>query len=177
MRRRTLLLGAMSVGLLSCARPVSPTATTTTATTTSTASTTASATSSSTGGPKRGGVLRMRSVGDPTSLDLYDVRGGSAIIYIGPVINNLITENPYKPGEIIPELAERWDVSQDGKSVTFTLRQGVLWHDGQPFTSADVLYNLNRAWKPPAPEITSNAGVFRNVVDIAAPDARTVKVA
>src|SRR5262249_33063 len=50
------------------------------------------------------------------------------------------------------------------------------WHDGQPFTSADVVYNFTRAWKPPAPEITSNTGIFRSVVDVAAPNERTVKI-
>lgn len=118
----------------------------------------------------------MRAISDPLSLDLYNVRGSSAIIYIGPVVNNLITENPYKPGEIIPELAERWEVSSDSKTVTFFLRAGVLWHDGKPFTSADALYNLQRAWKPPTPDIGTNASVFKSVINIEAPDDRTVRV-
>ena len=38
----------------------------------------------------------------------------------------------------VPELAERWEVSQDGKLVTFHLRAGVMWHDGKPFGARDV---------------------------------------
>jgi peptide/nickel transport system substrate-binding protein len=41
-----------------------------------------------------------------------------------------------------PDLAESWTVSPDGKAYTFKLRQGVLWHDGQPFSSADVKFTF-----------------------------------
>jgi len=40
----------------------------------------------------------------------------------------------------VPRLAESFDVSPDGRTVTFKLRRGVRWHDGKPFTAADVLY-------------------------------------
>ena len=42
-----------------------------------------------------------------------------------------------------PNLAERFETSPDGETWTFHLRQGVKWNDGQPFTSADVKYNLD----------------------------------
>ena len=45
-------------------------------------------------------------------------------------------------GGIHPELAERWDISPDGKTYTFYLRRNVLWHDDTPFTSADVKFSL-----------------------------------
>jgi peptide/nickel transport system substrate-binding protein len=160
-RRRPLLLGALSWALVSCA----PQATVSPSGSPSAAST-----------PKRGGTLRMRATGDPVSLDTYSTKASTAIVYVGPILNNLITENPYKPGEIIPELADKWEVSADGTVVTFHIRQGVQWHDGKPFTSADALYNLNRAWKPPAPEISRNSDVFRSTAAISAPDDSTVRV-
>ena len=45
--------------------------------------------------------------------------------------------------ELKPNLAERFETSPDGETWTFHLRQGVKWNDGQPFTSADVKYNLD----------------------------------
>jgi len=47
-------------------------------------------------------------------------------------------------GQIEPDLATKWVTSADGKTVTFTLRSGVVWQDGSPFTSADVKASLQR---------------------------------
>lgn len=44
--------------------------------------------------------------------------------------------------ELVPDLAESWDVSPDGKTYTFHLRSGVTWHDGEPFTSKDVKFSI-----------------------------------
>ena len=48
-----------------------------------------------------------------------------------------------------PHLAEKWTVSEDGKTFTFTLRKGVTWHDGKPLTAKDVVFSFN-AYKDPA---------------------------
>src|SRR5579885_1206801 len=46
--------------------------------------------------------------------------------------------------KLLPDLAEKWSVSPDGKEYTFNLRKGVKWHDGQPFTAADVEFSFQR---------------------------------
>ena len=48
-----------------------------------------------------------------------------------------------------PHLAEKWTVSEDGKTFTFTLRKGVTWHDGKPLTAQDVVFSFN-AYKDPS---------------------------
>jgi peptide/nickel transport system substrate-binding protein len=69
-----------------------------------------------------------------------------------------------------PSLAESWTVSPDGKKITFKLREGVKWHDGKPFTSADVQFSLLKVIKEYHPRGKGNLGP---VTSIDTPDART----
>lgn len=79
--------------------------------------------------------------------------------------------------EVEPALAERWTASPDGRTFTFTLREGVAFSDGTPFTSADVTFSLEAIYdekvESPLRESLTVAGrplAFR------APDARTVEI-
>lgn len=71
---------------------------------------------------------------------------------------------------IVPALAESYEVSADGKTVTFTLRQGVKWHDGEPFTSADVQFTVMEILKKVHPRGPNS---FREVTSIDTPDEHT----
>ncbi len=72
-----------------------------------------------------------------------------------------------------PWLASSYKYSSDATSVTFTLRQGVKWSDGQPFTSDDVLFTLNLLKKYPAMDYN---GIDSSIKSVVAPDASTVVV-
>ena len=72
------------------------------------------------------------------------------------------------------ELAESWEVTPDGKRITFRLRKGVRWHDGNPFTSDDVLFTYRRMIDPNTP--TAYAEDFRQVTRASNPDPHTFVV-
>jgi peptide/nickel transport system substrate-binding protein len=91
---------------------------------------------------KSGGVLRVP-LG--TSIASVSIHEESTIVVLGPmmgVFNNLVMFDQHVPqntlSSIVSDLASSWSWSEDGKELTFKLRDGVKWHDGKPFTSADV---------------------------------------
>src|ERR1044071_8984772 len=91
---------------------------------------------------KPGGTLRMPLITSPASMSIHEE---STIAVLGPIMgvfNNLVMFDQQVPqnslSSIVPDLAESWNVSEDGKELTFKLRQGVKWHDGKPFTAKDV---------------------------------------
>lgn len=91
---------------------------------------------------KPGGILRATHRGNPPSLSTHQEATIDTTFPLMPVYNNLVLYDPFKKIEsmdtIIPELAESWTWSDDGKKLTFKLRHGVRWHDGKPFSSLDV---------------------------------------
>lgn len=91
---------------------------------------------------KRGGVLTITHIDSPPSPSIQEEATASVVIPFMAVFNNLVLYDQHKPintfDTIVPELATKWVWGAGGKSITFTLRDGVTWHDGKPFTSADV---------------------------------------
>ncbi|UFN50637.1 ABC transporter substrate-binding protein [Roseomonas sp. OT10] len=73
-------------------------------------------------------------------------------------------------GQIVGVLATSWSASEDGRSIAFRLRDGVAWHDGRPFTAADVQYNAMELWRK-----HQNYGtqLHRDLEAVDTPDART----
>src|SRR5436190_4578073 len=91
---------------------------------------------------KQGGILRLYHRDSPGSASIHEGATYSINVPFMPVFNNLVmykqdvAQNSME--SIVPDLAESWAWSDDKKKLTFKLRQGVKWHDGKPFTSADV---------------------------------------
>jgi peptide/nickel transport system substrate-binding protein len=92
--------------------------------------------------PKHGGILHIYHRETPPSLSIHEEATFSVNVPAMPIFNNLVEYDQHKPqnsmGTIVPDLATEWAWSKDALALTFKLRQGVKWHDGQPFTAKDV---------------------------------------
>ena len=98
--------------------------------------------------PKRGGILKFALNTDPPKLDPAASGPTGAIDTVcSMVYSRLVNYKPDASG-VIPDLAERWEVSRDGKVYTFFLRKGVKWHNGKEFTAADVKFSFDRLLNP-----------------------------
>jgi len=125
--------------------------------------------------PKYGGILHIEGRTDPVHFDPHYNRAWHFAPCVTSIFNNLVCWDPHDPNAIIPELAERYEVASDRLSVTFYLRQGVKWHDGQPFTAADVKFSLQRmADASKSTEISKQMQLVVAGIDII--DDHTVKV-
>lgn len=118
-----------------------------------------------------GGIYREATVGTPTMLNpvLAQTRTDqdlSALLFSGLTRTDAA-------GNIQPDLAASWKVEQDGQRYTFTLRAGVTWHDGQPFTAQDVLFTVRLIQDAGFTGDTSLADFWRTV-SVETPDERTV---
>ena len=74
---------------------------------------------------------------DPIWTTAYIVRNHGYMIY-----DTLLAQD--EKGEIKPQMVEKYDTSADKKTYTFTLREGLLWHDGKPVTSEDCIASIKR---------------------------------
>jgi peptide/nickel transport system substrate-binding protein len=89
-----------------------------------------------------GGVLRVAHRDSPASMSTLEEVTISTVAPMMGVFNNLVLFDQHVPQNTlqssVPDLATDWLWNEDGTELTFRLRRGVLWHDGQPFTANDV---------------------------------------
>jgi peptide/nickel transport system substrate-binding protein len=91
---------------------------------------------------KPGGVLKVGHFDSPASVSMLEESTAAVNRPMMGVFNNLVLYDQHvkqnSPRSIIPELATSWAWNEEGTELTMPLRQGVKWHDGKPFTAADV---------------------------------------
>ncbi|MBI2910360.1 MAG: ABC transporter substrate-binding protein [Chloroflexi bacterium] len=97
-----------------------------------------------------GGTVTRVTYRDTPSFDLQRELGADASIALFNIYQGLVRAHPIEHQKIVPELAEKWEISPDGMVYTFTFPTGIKWHDGQSFTMDDVKYSLERMQKPKA---------------------------
>src|ERR1700720_132121 len=126
--------------------------------------------------PKRGGVMRYGILNRPPHFDVHQSGTVGNIGTQGCMFDNLIRRDPRDSGKtIVPDLAHSWEIAKDGKTYTFHLRQGVQFHDGTDFTSADIKATFDRIAKPPTGVSIPRTPLFRAVSEINARDKYTVE--
>jgi peptide/nickel transport system substrate-binding protein len=95
--------------------------------------------------PKKGGVFNVHYGAEQRQLNPSIQASTGVYIISGKIQENLVDLDA--SGKPVGVLAESWEASPDGKTITFKLRKGVTWHDGKPFTSADVEFTAMNMWK------------------------------
>ena len=109
---------------------------------------------------------------DPTSLDPQKTSLTALFHVTEHIYSALVRLKPDLTVE--PDLAEKWDISADGKTYTFTLRKGVKFHSGRGLTSADVKYTFDRLVDKAT--ASPNASLLAPAESVATPDDSTVVI-
>lgn len=124
------------------------------------------------------GVLVVGQVAEPQSLDPHAVTAVNDFRILVNIYEGLVR---YAPGtlEVEPALAETWEISEDGTVYTFTLRDGVSFHDGSPLDAEAVVFNFERMLNEDHPYHGTGpfplSFFFSSIETVEAVDARTVR--
>lgn len=108
--------------------------------------------------PRYGGHLRVGFALEPTSLDPVLGRSGGDAYYFRQMFDQLVDADQSGKPDPTSSLATAWDISQSPDAMTFTLREGVKFHDGTPFNAEAVKRNIDRILDP-ATKATPRAGL------------------
>lgn len=120
--------------------------------------------------PRSGGRLIVAADSEPRNLNPAIVASNGVFFVSSKIVEPLAEAAFETPDGLSPRLALSWKGSPDGLSVTFALRPNVTWHDGKPFTSADVAFSALEVWKK-----LQNLGrvVFADLAAVDTPDPLT----
>jgi ABC-type transport system substrate-binding protein len=125
--------------------------------------------------PKYGGTLKW---GGLSSSTFYDLHQTASIANMGPqapMYDLLVQVDPVNWDAIIPDLATHWEISNDFLTYTFSLREGVKFHDGAALHARDVAASFNHIIFPPAGVLSPRKGLFGAVDEVIATDNTTVE--
>lgn len=122
--------------------------------------------------PAYGDIMVEGSIGDASNLVPLLSTDSTSHGIASMIYNGLVKYD--KDLNIVGDLARSWDISEDGLVITFHLRKGVQWHDGHPFTAADVLFTYQVTVDPGTP--TAYSGDFLKVKKAEALDDYTFRV-
>ena len=128
-----------------------------------------------TGEPVKGGEITIGIAQDlDDSLDPHQTVAAGTREVLFNIFEGLV--KPNSNGEMIPAVAEKYTLSEDGTTYTFTLREGVKVHNGQTVTAEDVVYSINRCAAVPEGQEKPLVAAFSAVKSVEALDEKTVAV-
>jgi oligopeptide transport system substrate-binding protein len=120
----------------------------------------------------RGPTLKVHA-GQPQTLDPALVGDSVSWSYLIQIHSGLVRLDANL--EVVPDLAERWELSPDGTTYTFTLREQAKFHSGRQVTADDFVYAIRRALDP-ATGSTTAPSYLADIADLRAVDARTLEI-
>ena len=121
--------------------------------------------------PKRGGTLTALLTPEPPVLVLGVNSQGPTLVCASKIYQGLLKYSPTL--EPLPELAKSWELSDDKRTYTFRLQDGVTWHDGTPFTADDVIFSIMKFHTELSPRARA---ILAKIKEATAPDPLTVKL-
>ncbi len=124
--------------------------------------------------PKRGGNFQFAISAEAPHYDPHGSDTYATLHFSSPFHSTLLRYNLSKFPEIEGDLAKSWTVSPDKLTYTFTLNEGVKFHDGTPFTSADIKATYDRMRNPPQGVVSNRRATFSDIDTIETPNANTV---
>ena len=92
--------------------------------------------------PRHGGTLSEGIIGRPRFINPVIAKSDADRDLTELIYSGLLRATP--EGDLVPDLTEKYDVSEDGLTYTFTLRPELFWHDGEPITSADIAFTIGK---------------------------------
>ncbi len=122
--------------------------------------------------PSYGDAIVVSSISDVCTLIPILASDSASSDICGMIFNGLVKYD--KAMRLAGDLAENWDILEDGLVIVFHLRKNVKWHDGAPFTAGDVLFTYNKLIDPKVK--TPYSGDFERVRSLETPDDHTVKI-
>ena len=129
-------------------------------------------------GPVRGGTLIASLRSEPATFNRFAPTAAQAPVdAVARLTQATLVRINRVSGEAEPWLAEKWSVSPDGRTITLTLRDGVQFSDGAPFTSADVLFSFAALYDPDVKSVLASAVMVQHKpLQVSATDPRTVVI-
>ncbi|MFQ6029345.1 MAG: ABC transporter substrate-binding protein, partial [Dehalococcoidia bacterium] len=94
------------------------------------------------GEPVYGGTLRINYEDPLEHANSWGASTGAAHRQRAPTMSNIVSDDPYDSNKIIPDLAEAWSQEEDASGITFHFHEGIMWHNGEPFTCEDARFSL-----------------------------------